>query len=80
MTDTLIKTLEAVKAENFKVLHPKGYVLLDGWVVRNTETGKFLSWDGVYPYLPAGGKRAAKEVAEMGVYDSAKTKWLEEAA
>lgn len=67
----LITTLKAVKIEGLKIKVAKGYVLLEGWTVINTVTGKYFSTDGEFPYLPAGGKRAAQDVAAGGVFETA---------
>lgn len=68
----LIKTLEAIKVESLKVKIKRGYALIEGWTVRNTETGQYYTKDGVFPYLPAGGRSAAKMVAEGGIYATGK--------
>lgn len=42
---------------------------LGGWGVTN-EAGQWLTFDGVTPYVPCGGRRAAAEVADTIIQDA----------
>lgn len=77
-TQETIKTNEELKIVrlkgNVKFLDTDGYYLPTGYCFLHPTKG-YVSFDGVVPYIPRGGKKALESIVESGgflEYDSIK--------
>ena len=50
---------------NIKFLDVDGYYMPKGYCFKHPKMG-FVSFDGVMPYMPQGGKNALKSILEQG--------------